>query len=82
MDMELQNKLFDKIIYLTGYFKGIANVLRSSGNVDPLALSSDFESISKDMQLIQDTLMELLESDDDFIESCVNENTTDTFDLE
>lgn len=56
MDKE---KLIDKIIYLTGYFKGISNVLRSSGNVDPLSLSADFESISKDMLLVQSTLIEL-----------------------
>ena len=57
MDKE---QLFDKIIYLTGYFKGIANVLRSSGNVDPLALSADFESISRDMALIQNSLVNIL----------------------
>lgn len=55
-----KEQLFDKIIYLTGYFKGIANVLRSSGNVDPLALSADFESISRDMALIQNSLVNIL----------------------
>ena len=55
-----KDQLIDKIIFLTGYFKGIANVLRSSGNVDPLALSADFESISRDMALIQDTLLKIL----------------------
>lgn len=60
-----KEQLLDKIIFLTGYFKGIANVLRSSGNVDPLALSADFESISKDMALIQDTLIKLLYKEDE-----------------
>lgn len=55
-----KEQLLDKIIYLTGYFKGIANVLRSSGNVDPLALSADFESISRDMALIQNSLINIL----------------------
>lgn len=57
--------MIDKIIFLTGYFKGIANVLRSSGNVDPLALSADFESISRDMALIQDSLLSLLYDEDE-----------------
>ena len=62
MDKE---QMIDKIIFLTGYFKGIANVLRSSGNVDPLALSADFESISRDMALIQDSLLSLLYDEDE-----------------
>lgn len=57
--------LIDKIIYLTGYFKGIANVLRSSGNVDPLSLSADYESISKDMLLVQNYIIELLYPEND-----------------
>ena len=57
--------MIDKIIFLTGYFKGIANVLRSSGNVDPLALSADFESISRDMALIEDSLLSLLYDEDE-----------------
>ena len=65
--MSVMNKeqMIDKIIFLTGYFKGIANVLRSSGNVDPLALSADFESISRDMALIQDSLLSLLYDEDE-----------------
>lgn len=59
---ELISEILDKITYLTGYFKGIANVLRASGNVDPLTLSGDFESISKDMLLIQNHLIELFYS--------------------
>ena len=62
MDKE---QMIDKIIFLTGYFKGIANVLRSSGNVDPLALSADFESISRDMTLTQDSLLSLLYDEDE-----------------
>ena len=60
-----KEQMIDKIIFLTGYFKGIANVLRSSGNVDPLALSADFESISRDMALIQDSLLSLLYDEDE-----------------
>ena len=60
-----KEQMIDKIIFLTGYFKGIANVLRSSGNVDPLALSADFESISRDMLLIQDSLLSLLYDEDE-----------------
>lgn len=60
-----KEQMIDKIIFLTGYFKGIANVLRSSGNVDPLALSADFESISRDMALIQDSLLNLLYDEDE-----------------
>ena len=60
-----KEQMIDKIIFLTGYFKGIANVLRSSGNVDPLALSADFESISRDMALIQDSLLSLLYNEDE-----------------
>lgn len=60
-----KEQVIDKIIYLTGYFRGISNVLRSSGNVDPLALSSDFESIARDMALLQDSLEQMLFPEDD-----------------
>lgn len=61
---ELINVILDKTTYMTGYFSGVSSVLRSSGNVDPLALSADFASLAKDMQLIQDSVIKLIESED------------------
>lgn len=58
---ELINVILDKTTYMTGYFSGVSSVLRSSGNVDPLALSGDFASLSKDMQLLQDSIIKLIE---------------------
>lgn len=65
MDEDLVNVILDKITYMTGYFTGVSNVLRSSGNIDPLALSSDFASMQKDMLLLKDSLVTLLLDEDD-----------------
>lgn len=59
-----KEQIIDKIIYLTGYFRGISNVLRSSGQVDPLSLSADFESISRDMALLQSSIEDILYPDE------------------
>lgn len=65
MDEDLVNVILDKITYMTGYFTGVSNVLRSSGNIDPLALSSDFASMQKDMLLLKGSLVTLLLDEDD-----------------
>lgn len=60
-----KEQIIDKIIYLTGYFRGISNVLRSSGNVDPLTLSGDFESIARDMSMLETSLEEYFYPEDE-----------------
>ena len=65
MDEDLVNVILDKITYMTGYFTGVSNVLRSSSNIDPLALSGDFASMQKDMMLLKDSLVTLLLDEDD-----------------
>lgn len=64
-----KEQVIDKIIYLTGYFRGISNVLRSSGNVDPLTLSGDFESIARDMAMLQSSIEDILFPSDSIEES-------------
>lgn len=58
---ELTNVILDKTTYMSGYFSGVSSVLRSSGNVDPLALSADFASLQKDMKLLQDSILKLID---------------------
>lgn len=58
---ELINLILDKLTFTTGFSKGISCVLRSSGQLDPLSLSADFESLAKDILLIQDSFINLVE---------------------
>ena len=58
MDKEV---LLEKITYWLGYFKGASNVLRSAGDIDPLALSGDFEDVKRDLGIIKQGLQELFE---------------------
>ena len=62
MNEDLINTILDKTTYMVGYFSGVSNVLRSSGNVDPIALSADFASLQKDMQLLQNSIIALVDS--------------------
>lgn len=51
--------LLEKITYWLGYFKGASNILRSAGDIDPLALSGDFEDVKRDLGIIRQGMEEL-----------------------